>query len=115
MKTIILLLFLFASISVYAQNESKTDSKPIKINIKADSNNTKAISMDTLDSFMVKKSPKTEIKVAKNYMRPASDSFFDMTVYLVKKQFQEKPITMLIITALLFFGVIGIIKQFYKK
>ena len=117
MRTIILLLFLFASISVYAQNESKTDPLPkkIKINIKADSNNIKAISMDTLDSFMVKKSPKTEIKVAKNYMRPASDSFFDMTVYLVKKQFQEKPITMLIITALLFFGVIGIIKQFYKK
>ena len=115
MKTIILLLFLFVSISDFAQNESKTDSKPIKINIKADSNDFKAISVDTLDSFMVKKTPKTEIKVAENYMRPASDSYFDLTVFLVKKQFKEKPISMIIITALLFFGVIGIIKQFYKK
>ncbi len=94
MKKIIALVFLFILSVNYAQNQEKKDSisKESKINIKADSNTVKGISVDTLDSFLVKKTPKPEIKVVKNYLHPKSDSFFDMAVYVVKKQFQDSPI-----------------------
>lgn len=117
MKKIITLVFLFVLSVNYAQNQTKNDSisKESKINIKADSNTVKGVSVDTLDSFMVKKTPKPAITVVKDYLHPKSDSFFDMAVYLVKKQFQDSPIISWILTVLLGFWIIRIIKQWLEK
>ena len=95
-----MLVFLFVLTANYSQNQVKTNtvSKESKINIKADSNSVKGISVDTLDSFLAKKTPKTQIKVVKNYLHPKSDSFLDMTVYVIKKQFQDSPIISWILT-----------------
>ena len=112
-----MLVFLFVCCANYAQNKTKTDptSKESKINIKADSNTVKGISADTLDSFLIKKTPKPEIKVVKNYMRPKSDSFFDVAVYVVKKQFQDSPIISWILTVMLAFWIIRMIKRWIEK
>lgn len=117
MKNILMLIFLFILSTNYAQNHAKTDSVPkeSKINIKVDSNTVKGISVDTLDSFMVKKTPKPEITVVKNYLHPESNSYFDMAVYVVKKQFQDSPIISWILTAMLAFWLIRIIKRLVKK
>jgi hypothetical protein len=117
MKKIISLVFLFVLSVNYAQNQSKTDSvsKESKINIKADSNTVKGISVDTLDSFMVKKTPKPEITVVKNYLHPKSDSFLDMAVYVVKKQFQDSLIISWILTAMLAFWLLRMIKRLIEK
>jgi len=117
MKKIIMLVFLFVLSVNYAQNQAKTDSvsKESKINIKADSNTVKGISVDTLDSFMVKKTPKPEIKVVKNYVHPKSDSSFDMAVYIVKKQFQDSPIISWILTTMLAFWLLRMIKRLIEK
>jgi hypothetical protein len=116
MKKILLLLFLFIFSANNAQNQAKTDSvsKESKINIKADSNTVKGISVDTLDSFMVKKTPKLEITVVKNYLHPKSDSFFDMAVYVVKKQFQDSPIISWILTVMLAFLLLRMIKRLFE-
>ncbi len=117
MKKIIALVFLFILSVNYAQNQEKKDSisKESKINIKADSNTVKGISVDTLDSFLVKKTPKPEIKVVKNYLHPKSDSFFDMAVYVVKKQFQDSPIISWILTVMLGFWILRTIKRWIEK
>lgn len=52
-----MLVFLFILNLNFAQNQEKNDSS--KINIKVDSNTVKGISVDTLDSFLVKKNTKT--------------------------------------------------------
>lgn len=112
-----MLVFLFVLSANYAQNQAKNDSvsKESKINIKADSNTVKGISVDTLDSFSVKKTPKPEITVVQNYLRPKSDSYFDMAVYVVKKQFQDSPIISWILTAMLGFWIIRMIKRLIEK
>ncbi|MDD5150503.1 MAG: hypothetical protein PHC28_08480 [Flavobacterium sp.] len=117
MKKIIMLVFLFVWSANYAQSQVKTDSisKESKINIKADSNSLKGISVDTLDSFMVKKTPKPEITVVKNYLQPKSDSYFNMVVYVVKKQFQDSPIISWIFTVVIIFWFWRIIKRFFRK
>jgi len=112
-----MLVFLFVLSANYAQKQVKKDSvsKESKINIKADSNTVKGISVDTLDSFMVKKTPKPEIKVVKNYVHPKSDSSFDMAVYIVKKQFQDSPIISWILTTMLAFWLLRMIKRLIEK
>ncbi len=112
-----MLISLFILSINYAQNQPKTDSvsKESKINIKADSNTVKGISVDTLDSFMIKKTPKPEIQVVKNYLRPESDSYFDMAVYVVKKQFQGSPIISWILTTMLAFLIIRMIIRMIEK
>lgn len=117
MKKIIILVFLFVWCANYAQNQVKTDSvsSGLKVNIKADSITVKGISVDTLDSFLIKKTPKPEITVVKNYLRPKSDSFFDTTVYVVKKQFQDSPIISWILTVMLAFWLIRMIKRLFEK
>lgn len=112
-----MLVVLFVLSANYAQNQAKKDSisKESKINIKADSNTVKGISVDTLDSFMVKKTPKPAITVVKNYLHPKSDSFFDMAVYVVKKQFQDSPIISWILTVMLGFWLIRMIKRLIEK
>jgi hypothetical protein len=112
MKKVIMLVFLFILNLNFAQNDEKNVGS--KINIKADSNTVKGISVDTLDGFFVKKTPKTEIKVAKNYLHPKSDSYFDMAVYVIKKQFQDSPIISWILTAMLAFWIIRIIKRLFE-
>ena len=116
MKKIIILVFLFILNLNFAQKQVKMDlsSKESKINIKVDSNSVKGISVDTLDSFLIKKAPKTEIKVAKNYLQPKSDSFFDMAVYILKKQFQDNPIISWILTFMLAFWLLRIIKRLFE-
>jgi hypothetical protein len=114
----LLMLFSVSILSTsYTQNQAKTDSvsKESKINIKADSNTVKGISVDTLDSFLIKKTPKPEIKVVKNYLHPKSYSFLDMAVYVVKKQFKESPIISWILTAMLGFWIIRIMKRWIEK
>ena len=112
-----MLVFLFVLSANYAQKQVKKDSvsKESKINIKADSNTVKGILVDTLDSFMVKKTPKPEIKVVKNYVHPKSDSSFDMAVYIVKKQFQDSPIISWILTTMLAFWLLRMIKRLIEK
>ena len=112
-----MLISFFILSTNYAQKQAKTDSvsKESKINIKADSNTVKGISVDTLDSFLVKKTPKLEIKVVKNYLHPKSDSFFDMAVYVVKKQFQDSPIISWILTVMLGFWIVIMIKRWIEK
>ena len=112
-----MLVFLFVLSANYAQKQAKNDSvsKESKINIKADSNTVKGISVDTLDSFMVKKTPKPEITVVKNYVHPKSDSSFDMAVYIVKKQFQDSPIISWILTVILGFWLIRMIIKWIEK
>ena len=104
-----MLVFLFILNLNFAQNQEKNDSS--KINIKANSNTVKGISVDTLDSFLVKKTPKQEIQVVKNYLHPKSDSFLDMTVYIIKKQFQDNPIISWSITIIIGFWMIRLIKK----
>lgn len=96
---------------------SKKDSvsKESKINIKADSNTVKGIFVDTLDSFLIKKTPKPEITVVKDYLHPKSDSYFDMAVYVVKKQFQDSPIISWILTLMFGFWIIKMIKRWIEK
>lgn len=107
-----MLVFLFILNLNFAQNQEKNDSS--KINIKVDSNAVKGISVDTLDSFLVKKTPKQEIQVVKNYLHPKSDSFLGMTVYVIKKQFQDSPIISWILTLILGFWIIRMIKKGLK-
>lgn len=112
-----MLVFFFVLTANYSQNQVKTNtvSKESKINIKADSNSVKGISVDTLDSFLIKKTPKTKIKVVKNYLHPKSDSFLDMTVYVIKKQFQDSPIISWSITIIIGFWMIRLIKKMIGK
>ena len=113
MKKIIMLVFLFILNLNFAQNQEKNDSS--KINIKVDSNTVKGISVDTLDSFLVKKTPKQEIQVVKNYLHPKSNSFLDMTVYVIKKQFQDSPIISWFLTVMLGFWLVRMIKKLIEK
>lgn len=108
-----MLVFLFILSLNFAQNQVKNDSS--KINIKVDSNTVKGISVDTLDSFLIKKTPKTEIKVVKNYLHPKSDSFLDMTVYVIKKQFQDNPIISWFLTVMLGFWLVRMIKKLIEN
>ena len=117
MKKIVLLIFLFVLSVNYAQNLAKTDSvsKVSKINSNADSNTVKGISVDTLDSFLIKKTPKPAITVVKDYLHPKSDSYFDTAVYVVKKQFKDSPIISWILTVMLGFWLVRIIKRMIEK
>ena len=113
MKNILMIVFVLILSTNYVHSQEKNDSS--KINIKADSNTVKGISVDTLDSFLVKKTPKKEIQVVKNYLHPKSDSFLDMAVYVIKKQFQESPIISWILTLMLSFWIIRMIKKLIEN
>jgi hypothetical protein len=117
MKKIVLLIFLFVLSVNYAQNQAKMDSvsKVSKINSNADSKTVKGISADTLDSFLIKKTPKPAITVVKDYLHPKSDSNFDTAVYVVKKQFKDSPIISWILTVMLGFWIIRVIKRWFEK
>lgn len=67
----------------------------------------------TLDSSKINKAPKKEYIVAKNYVMPKSDSYYDIVEYAVKKQFQDKPIYSWALTVLLAVWVLRIIKKIF--
>ena len=112
----ILLLLLVVLITTTAKSETKQETAPkvVKVNIKADSNTVKGIPVDSLDS-KVKKVPTANIKVAKNQLQPRSDSFFDTTVYVFKKLFEDHPIIMIVLCIVMLLGIRSIIIQFFEN
>ncbi len=109
MKIFLTFISVFVLSIMTAQNQTKNNS--ILDSLKVKTNHSKTISADTLDSFMIKKKQKTEITLAKNYLGPKSDSYFDIAVYIIKKQFQDSPIISWILTAMLAFWIIRMIKK----
>lgn len=104
-KLIIAFAFLFFE-TIYTQNQSNADStlNSLKVDIKANST----------DSFEKPKA-KTNIVVAKNYEQPKSDSYYDIATYVVKKQFQERPILSWILAVLLGFWILKMLEGMLKR
>ncbi len=108
---------MFILSSHYAQNQTKNDavSEQANISVKTDSNAVKGISVKNIDSVMAKNKHKPIYKVDKNYRQLKSDSYYDVAIYVIKKQFQDSPIISWFFTIMLVSWIISMIKRLIDK